>query len=757
MPAISLIVPVHNVEEYVAECLESILDQEFDDIEVIVVDDASPDGSARVIQDCIKGNDKVTFIRLEQNVGLGLARNEGLKVATGKYVMFVDSDDFIDREALRTIYDRLEATNADLVLFDYAKVHPTGEVLRNKKARLFQVDVPDTFDLHEHPELLSLLMVVWNKAYRRDFIERAGLTFDVGYYEDLPWTYPALMTAERISLLDRVCYYYRQRPSGNILRTSGSKHFDLFDQYSRVFAYIDAHPALEEWRPVLLRRMLQHLVFVLDQGETRIPDAERAAFITATSQLCDKVGANAEWPELTIEQRLLRRGSYRAFEALKTSEPFVTPVRKARTRLRAGSRRAGNRMVKRWKQRFRKAAYAVARRMPLDENLAVFYAYWGRGVACNPAAIYRKVNELKGDVAGVWIVSQQSVGLVPDGVDYVVPQSLRYYLTIARATYFVGNIGFPSDWVKREGQLQVMTHHGTTLKSMGLDLKQFPVAARNLNFDQHMKRVSRWDFSVASSSYSDGVWRRAYPGSYESLPFGQPRNDLFFTATHDDQRRMRAELGIPDDKIAILYAPTFRDWERDDEVQLDLERFTEQIGPEYVVMARSHYYRRAAAGMTKFAESAVIDVSEYPDVQPLCLAADILLTDYSSIQFDYAILGRPVVIYAHDWDLYLKLRGTYFDLLGEAPGAVATTEQELIEVIRSREYESQAARQKLAAFRDRFCEFEDGRAAERVVRRVFLGERPVDLLPAGKPPMPTIAPDPLGTVTQRPAPAEQSA
>ena len=738
MPAISVIVPVYNVEEYVEECLASILDQDFEDVEVIVVDDASTDRSAQVIEDCTRGNDKVRFIRLERNVGLGFARNEGLKVATGEYLLFVDSDDWLAAGSLRAIHDRLQKTQAEVLIFDYAKAHWTGTVRRNGKRHLLQADVPDSFDLHQHPDLLTLLMVVWNKAYRRDFVERLGLQFYEGYYEDLPWTYPVLMTAQRITLLDQVGYFYRQRPSGNILRTSSRKHFDLFDQYARVFAFMDQHPELDEWRPILLQRMLQHLVFVLKQGETRIPTDQRKDFFATTAATSKALGGNVAWPKLTTEQRLLRRGAYRAFEAYQKAAQVGRPVKGLPQRVMGRARR--------FKPKVNRLVYAVARRLPLEPNSAVFYAYWGRGFSCNPAAVYHKLAELGPEIQGVWIVNPGARARMPKGVDYVTPQSLRYYLLLARATYFIGNVGFPSDWRKRTGQIQVMTHHGTPLKTMGKDLKNYPVAARSLNIAQHMQRVARWDFSVSSSSFTDRVWKRVYPGGYEPLKTGQPRNDLFFTATRADEAKLRRELGIADDKITILYAPTFRDWERDDEVQLDLAAFAEQIGPDYIVLARSHYYRTGAGAASPVGHAAVIDVTDHPDVQPLCLAADILLTDYSSIQFDYACLGRPIVIYAHDWDLYKKLRGVYFDLPAEPPGAVARSEDELVGIFTSREYESAAARDHLIAYRDRFCEYEDGRASERLVRRVFLGEPAQKLRPEGNPPIPALAPDPIGTV-----------
>jgi CDP-glycerol glycerophosphotransferase (TagB/SpsB family) len=119
----------------------------------------------------------------------------------------------------------------------------------------------------------------------------------------------------------------------------------------------------------------------------------------------------------------------------------------------------------------------------------------------------------------------------------------------------------------------------------------------------------------------------------------------------------------------------------------------------------------------------VRDVSDHPSVEELCLAADVLLTDYSSIMFDYAVLDRPILIHAPDWEAYRAIRGTYFDLMAEPPGAVATTEGEVLDALRSGRVSGDDARRLRAAFRARFCSLEDGHAAERVVRRVWLGER----------------------------------
>jgi CDP-glycerol glycerophosphotransferase (TagB/SpsB family) len=222
------------------------------------------------------------------------------------------------------------------------------------------------------------------------------------------------------------------------------------------------------------------------------------------------------------------------------------------------------------------------------------------------------------------------------------------------------------------------------------------------------------------------MWERAFPGSYETLEYGYPRNDVYCTATAEDVARIRRELGVPEDRKALLYAPTHRDHSTGFRTRLDLEAFCEAIGDQYVVLLRAHYfYDQGAAG----SGGRIIDVTGHRSSEDVCLAADALITDYSSIMFDYANLNRPIVVYADDWEVYREIRGVYFDLMEAPPGRVAHSPAELAAVFRDGSYADRTAAGLRAAFRERFCQFDDGRAAERVVRRVLLGEPPESIPP----------------------------
>lgn len=284
MPRFSLIVPVHKVQGYLPECLDSVLGQDYVDFELIAVNDCSPDGSGAILDEYARHDARIHVMHLTENVGLGRARNAGMERAQGDYVLFLDSDDTLTEGALTAIADRLDATDdPEVLVYDYARTYWNGRVSRNQRADLLRDTGPDVFSLADRPQLLDLLQIVWNKAYRRDFIARTGLTFPPGYYEDAPWTFGSLITAERIALLDRVCVYYRQRrEGGNILKTVSRKHFDIFDQYRRVFDYVDAHEELAEWRGPLFRKMVDHYLTVLE-SPGRLPRDARAEFFHRAS------------------------------------------------------------------------------------------------------------------------------------------------------------------------------------------------------------------------------------------------------------------------------------------------------------------------------------------------------------------------------------------------------------------------------------------------------------------------------------------
>ncbi|WP_371777804.1 CDP-glycerol glycerophosphotransferase family protein [Streptomyces sp. NBC_01438] len=715
MPRLTLIVPAYNVQGYIGECLDSVLQQDFTDFEVIGVDDCSPDGSGAILDTYAERDARVRVLHLTENVGLGHARNAGMDEATGDYLLFLDSDDTLAPGSLAAIAARLDETDdPDVLVFDYTRTYWDGRLLRNKRAELLDESGPAVFALADRPQLLDLLQIVWNKAYRRAFVTGHGFRFPPGYYEDAPWTFSSLISAETIAVLDRSCVLYRQRrEGGNILRTVSRKHFDVFDQYDRVFAYLDARPELDSWRPALFRKMTDHFLTVLEKPG-RLPQNARAEFFHRAAK-----DYRSRLPE-DFQRPLGGKGYKYALLGLDSYPALVgvTRVNNVRNRAKLG----GRARVGRAKRAALGMFYKSQLRMPLDDNLAVFSAYWGRGYSCNPAAIEAELGRLAPDMRRVWAVRSEHRDRVPKGVEAVVVGSREYWSVMARAKYLTNNVNFGDTVIKRDGQIHLQTHHGTPLKTMGLDQAQYP-ASTSMDMEKLLRRCDRWDYSLSANRFSTTVWERVYPCRYTSLETGYPRNDVLLNSTAADVSRARGELGLADGSTAFLYAPTHREYEKSFAPRLDLPRLAEELGPDVTLLVRGHYFYKPTGRLADLqASGRIIDVSAHGNVEQLYLAADALITDYSSAMFDYANLDRPIVIYADDWDTYRAVRGTYFDLMAEPPGAVATSQAQLASVLGSREWRSEASAGLRKAFRERFCDYDDGRAAERVVRRVFLGE-----------------------------------
>ncbi|QNE77016.1 glycosyltransferase [Streptomyces finlayi] len=738
MPRFSVIVPAYRVQAYLHECLDSVSGQSFKDFEIIVVDDGSPDACGAIADEYAGRDHRFSVVHLPENTGLGPARNAGIAEASGDYLIFLDGDDTLLPDALRTIADRIAATGCpDVLVYDYTRVYWSGRTVRNQLAQHLTETGPPSFRLADRPELLKVLMVVWNKAYRREFVEAEGFTFPPGYYEDTPWTYPVLMAAGSIAVLDAVCVGYRQRRRGNILSTTSRRHFDVFDQYDRVFAFIDERPGLAVWRPVMFRRMLDHFS-TLFTSHGRLPPGTRAEFFRRARAHCVRYRTpGAPVPRRArLRHGLFRLGAHRTYRLLWAAQQLGGVLRLRTASLRHAVRGA-----------LLQLHYRVQLRLPVRPHDAVFAAYWNRGYACNPAAIEAKARELVPGLRTSWICRPEHAHTVPTATRRLHPGTFRYWTALARSKYLVNNVNFDRRLVKRRGQVLLQTHHGTPLKTMGTDLVDRPAAAGSTDFDQLLRNIDKWDYSLSANLHSTLVWERTYPSAYTTLEYGYPRNDVFHRTDPREVARVRETLSVPEDCTAILYAPTHRDYRRSQRQGLDLERLLQVLGPRFVVLARSHYlYSAPKAPAGRSPHPWIIDVSDHPSLEALCLASDALITDYSSLMFDYANLDRPLVIHLDDSQAYEAARGTYFDLQTFPPGVVARSQDELFDIFTTDHWRGSRSAQLRAAFRARFCPYDDGYAAERVVRRVFLGET------AGLPvPVPLKERRPVGTLPRQSA------
>jgi CDP-glycerol glycerophosphotransferase len=242
MPLISVVIPVHGVEDYLDRCLDSVLGdsalgEPAPSLEVIAVDDASPDGCGALLA-ARRQDPRLRVISTPAAVGPGPARDLGAKEATGEYVWFVDGDDELAEGALAAVAAALMRLQPDVLIVDFENLYPDGTTSPSDGARYLRG--PEVGPLADHPALVHLTMTAWSKVFRRDFLAGLGISFGSSGpapHEDVPVSTMALLTAERIGVLNRVCYRYRRARRGSYLAAASAANFNIFDSYQQIFNY----------------------------------------------------------------------------------------------------------------------------------------------------------------------------------------------------------------------------------------------------------------------------------------------------------------------------------------------------------------------------------------------------------------------------------------------------------------------------------------------------------------------------------------
>jgi CDP-glycerol glycerophosphotransferase len=374
----------------------------------------------------------------------------------------------------------------------------------------------------------------------------------------------------------------------------------------------------------------------------------------------------------------------------------------------------------------RSVYYPVQQRLPLRDAV-VFVSWKGKQCGDNPLAIAEELRRRGDTREHIWVVTDWAVP-APDGATSVLAGTEDYYEALARCKYLISNDDMQSWYQKRDGQVYVQTWHGTPLKRIGFDVSRPQFMSGTRYLDHLTQEVAKWDLLLSPNPFSTPIMRRAFRYDGEICESGYPRNDVLCSgAAQRNADRVRARLGLPAGKRVILYAPTWRDNQyyasgryRFD-FRLDLEQAWEQLGDDYVILLRGHHHMAddVPAGTRP---GFVLNVTAYPDISELFLVSDALVTDYSSVMFDFAPTGRPMLFFTYDLEQYRdNLRGFYFDFEAEAPGPLLTTSSEVVAAIADLDAVAARHRGAYQSFTAKFCPLDDGKAAARACDAIFGG------------------------------------
>ena len=374
--------------------------------------------------------------------------------------------------------------------------------------------------------------------------------------------------------------------------------------------------------------------------------------------------------------------------------------------------------------------------LEVNNDTVIFGCFNGKSYCDSPKAIYKYMltDDRFKEFNFIWVFKD------PDKHKYlekskntkvIYSKGRQYYKAMAKAKYWIFNYKIPDYIYPKKNQIFVQCWHGTPLKRLGCDLQHFDNALNTLEGmkKRYKKETEKFSYFLSPSEFATekfiSIWNMKEVGKEKCVvELGYPRNDFLYNYNNDDIKRIKETLGISNiNKKILLYAPTYRDNQHTSGVgytyktEVDFNKLKEQLEDKYIILFRSHWLIANSFDFEKY-KGFVYNVSDHDDINELYVISDLLITDYSSVFFDYANLKRPILFYMYDLEEYRDdIRGFYLDLK-ELPGPIIRTEEELISKLRKLN-NSDFYDEKYKKFNQIFNYLDDGKAAKRVVNKIF--------------------------------------
>ena len=752
---VSIIMPVYNVQRYLRQCLDSIVSQTLKEIEIIAVNDGSTDDSLQLLEEYQKNYSDFMEVYSTKNLGVSHARNYGLKKAKGEYILFVDSDDFIEQDMCEKLYHKAVTDQNDLVICGRYNVFENAGSGQLKRELVKTDLINRNFVLSENKyELAHILPFPWDKLFKRELLE--GMEFPLNMrFEDLAVIYNIVCKAKYIGVVEEPLYNYRKTTQGGFLNTFSKQTLDIIKAFELVFDFMGQNGYMElyhdELEFICARHFLYRYITLFKQEnkgkgkldikleiinktqdflDGRLPDWRNNHYLKYSSGWLKK-----RLPLFMNRKKMISITKVREYMPNKLYNLFIK------------TRNAAKNLLNKLKtfRRSKSKLKMIKKKLPLLTILAqrgsVYYTglYNKLKVAPKDILLESKHGE---DVAGnIFILLKELskeaykeyrvlLAMEPEykgqyrkllknyninNVTMIDIFSKDYARALATAKYLVTDTSFPPYFIKKKEQVYLNTWHGTPLKAMGRIVPGREYALGNIqrNFLIADYLLYQNDFSK-EIFLQDYMLKDIYPGTI--LVSGYPRNSVFL----DDKRyhQIRKECNI-DNKQVIVYMPTWRGMvhRKETEKQLrELSNYFEEIDlrlkDSQIFYVKLHPFVKDHMNLTKYQH-----IQEFPldyETYDFLNASDALVTDYSSIMFDYGVTKRKIVLFTYDREEYLTGRGLYMDLNSlEFPKA--DTVEELITALNSEKIE-------YPKFFEKFCSYDSNNTPSQICEILLHGE-----------------------------------
>jgi CDP-glycerol glycerophosphotransferase len=350
-------------------------------------------------------------------------------------------------------------------------------------------------------------------------------------------------------------------------------------------------------------------------------------------------------------------------------------------------------------------------------DAVLFESFQGKVIGDNPLDIFNEVKHRFPKLELIWATGKGTQA--PAGARGVRFGSREWLQALATSKYLVNNTNFPWYFRKVPGQIYLQTWHGTPLKRLGRDIPNNYLTKSYL--DTMDREATYWDYLISPSPFCTEVFPSSFGYQGNIIETGYPRNDRLSKITGTQRQQIRERIGISDPStFVVMYAPTWRDYNRSATGNWQSVNFMDEnieLPEGFQMIYRGHTNTHAVHNPG--VAGRAIDVTLYPDVTELYIAADVLITDFSSVMFDYTVTGKPILFLAPDLERYRSERGFYFDFEALAPGPILNTDAEVLQALGRIDQISKLYEPRYRAWQEKFNSLEDGNAAKRVVDIVW--------------------------------------
>lgn len=719
---VSVIIPIYNNETYLEDLVKSLGHQSYNEpFEIIFLDDASTDCSLETLQLLIKKylnpreNISVSVIHDGENKKQGYRRNQGIRLAKGEWILFVDSDDYIHTETLQTCVQRIQKQpTADMILFNFGFVKD-GEVKGTYFRSLYQHRNPSQLIDEECEELLSLdPYFSVNKLYRKQFLIDNDIYFGEGYfYEDFVFYTKAATKAKQIELLPNLFYFVRvhdqsttktnydnthtedayrainascaelEHARGKYSKYNAIKYFlnrallyaEIRSNYSeeqekqyiqRIVQMIQKHiPPTSMTFPTKYYSNLYYALFKIQFYQRQDIDSIIAIYklYRYKPAILRKIVREHKQDKNSYKTRLYRKFTLKEYRHLRQKrnqkqlvldEPVETPLQPLILMLGFDYRYAGN------------SKYLFDQLRPLYDS-----------------------NHLK------FVCKEDIEQLNMDSNYFVRPNTEEFNEYLQQAKVIIAESWIPLRFKFSENQTLIQLWHGQPIKKLLFDSYEFSVLEWNPRTKQQKSQdISRWNYLLSESIYSDQKFKTSLAIEQNKLlPAIYPRNQWLMDHRNDEllKQQLRDKLNLPSNKKVVLYLPTWRDYNfkkksflKDYNYLINFDRFTSYLNhvDDYVFLMKEHEMDHR----TSRNDNNIYFIDPEEDIQPYYLIADLFITDYSSSLFDALLLDIPSYLIFKDFDYYNQIRGIYDDFMLDFQDVIAYSEKELAEKMNQKNY-----------------------------------------------------------------------